>query len=218
MIYYLAIGLSWLLFGIIHSITATNWFKRVVLMITGLSQARYRLLYNVMAVVSFVPVVVFLYSAPSEQLCRWNGSVWVGELLMGVGIIIGIVALQSYSLREFIGLAAECQAVQKRTLKQNGLLLYVRHPLYLGMLVVLLGLLVAQPDGKQLLFDLAAFLYIRIGIHYEERKLISVFGNQSGLSYKNGQVAVRPTFVVATLQNHDDRFLPDQNYHLFSTH
>ena len=31
---------------------------------------------------------------------------------------------------------------------------------------------------------------------------------QAGLSYKNGQVAVSPTFVVATLQNHDYYCLP----------
>ena len=35
----------------------------------------------------------------------------------------------------------------------------------------------------------------------------------TGLSYRNGQVAVSPTFVIATLQNYDCRPLPDQNYH-----
>lgn len=39
----------------------------------------------------------------------------------------------------------------------------------------------------------------------------------TGLSYRNGQVAVSLTFVVATLQNHDYRSLPAQNYHFLST-
>ena len=39
---------------------------------------------------------------------------------------------------------------------------------------------------------------------------------EAGLSYKNGQVAVSPTFVVATRQSHDCHCLPNQNYHIFS--
>lgn len=39
----------------------------------------------------------------------------------------------------------------------------------------------------------------------------------AGLSYRNEQVAVSPTFVVATLQNHDYRPLPNQNYHFLPT-
>ena len=146
---------------------------------TGLTQSTYRLIYNAIAALSLVPVLAALRSAPVHAVSNgWNGSVWMGTVLMSIGALIGLVALNAYDLREFVGLSSRDQSDQVRLLRQNGLLRYVRHPLYLGIVVVLLGLLVYQPDWKHLTFGLAAFLYIRIGIYYEERKLIRVFGNQ----------------------------------------
>jgi len=60
--------------------------------------------------------------------------------------------------------------------REHGILRYVRHPLYLGMILALFGVLVYQPTWANLIFLLAASLYIRIGIYFEERKLIGEFG------------------------------------------
>ena len=73
-----------------------------------------------------------------------------------------------------------------------------------------------ESDGKVVTNQLAELMLQRHSFLPEMYLLWSI--DTSGLSYKNGQVAVSPTFVVATLQNHDDLTLPGQNYHLFSTH
>ena len=90
-------------------------------------------------------------------------------------IVLG--ALKYYDMAEFTGWPPAKQSGQVGTLQQRGLLHYVRHPLYSGILVGLVGLVVYQPDWKHLIFSLAAFGYIRIGIYFEERKLIRTFGD-----------------------------------------
>ncbi|WP_332369713.1 hypothetical protein [Spirosoma telluris] len=42
--------------------------------------------------------------------------------------------------------------------------------------MALLGLLANQPDWKHLIFSLSAFAYLRVGIYFEERKLVKTFG------------------------------------------
>ncbi|MFD2933817.1 methyltransferase family protein [Spirosoma flavum] len=59
--------------------------------------------------------------------------------------------------------------------RQRGILGYVRHPLYLGIILALFSIFLYQPTWANLIFLLAASLYIRIGIYFEERKLIEEF-------------------------------------------
>ncbi len=93
-----------------------------------------------------------------------------------MGVLLGGFALKSYNLAEFIGWPAS-QVAQTGNLQQKGLLRYVRHPLYLGIILALSGLVLQYPDWKHVLFGLLAFLYIRIGIHFEEKKLVRTFGD-----------------------------------------
>ncbi len=95
---------------------------------------------------------------------------------MGVGFLLGLFALRSYNLAEFIGWPTN-QATQTGHLRQQGLLRYVRHPLYSATILVITGIVVQYPDWRHILFGLSAFLYIRIGIHFEEKKLVSLFGD-----------------------------------------
>ncbi|MEZ0612221.1 isoprenylcysteine carboxylmethyltransferase family protein [Fibrella sp. WM1] len=168
--------LSWLLFGLIHSLTAANGVKGWMTLRVGLPIGYYRLCYNLLSVLTFLPVLWALQTAPTDWLTNGRGLPWLGTLLLMVGGAVGILALRQYDLALFIGWPPGRQQNPTETLQQNGLLRYVRHPLYLGVLIGLAGLVVWQPDRKHLLFGLLAFVYIRIGIYFEERKLVAVFG------------------------------------------
>jgi protein-S-isoprenylcysteine O-methyltransferase Ste14 len=172
---YLLIVLTWLVFGGIHSITATNRVKQR-LQSSPFIQRYYRLLYNGLSLLTFLPVLVALNVAPVDFLSAWHGSAWAGSMVVGVGVLLGLFALRSYNLAEFIGWPAH-QAAQTGNLQQQGLLRYVRHPLYSATILVIGGVVVQYPDWKHLLFGLLAFLYIRIGIHFEEKKLVRTFGD-----------------------------------------
>ncbi|SOD81589.1 methyltransferase family protein [Spirosoma fluviale] len=188
---YFLICLSWTLFGAFHSITATNWFKN--LCFRYVPHCYYRLLYNGLALFTFIPVVQTLRLAPAEPIGDWIGSVWIGGYLLAVGAFISFIALRKYDLAEFIGWPVDHQTAAHNQLQQSGLFGYVRHPLYLGALVGLAGLIALQPYWKHILFSLAAFGYIRIGIFYEERKLIATFGRQY-LQYQQRVPMLVPTF------------------------
>lgn len=173
---YLPIVLAWLVFGGMHSLTAGNRVKEQLQSFSLFSQRYYRLLYNGFSVLTFLPVLFALNAAPVCFLSAWHGSPWVGSLIIGLGIMLGLFALKSYNLAEFIGWPAN-QTAGGGTLQQRGLLRYVRHPLYSAIILAAVGLVVQHPDWKHVLFGLSAFLYIRIGIYFEEKKLVQTFGD-----------------------------------------
>lgn len=174
---YLPLLLSWVFFGFVHSLLADNRVKNAPVVNRGLVKRYCRLFYNVVALLTFLPVLFALRMAPSQSVSTWHGSFWIGGAVIAGGVILGMVALRGYDLAEFSGWPAQQPIENLGAFRQSGLLRYVRHPLYLAIIFVLIGLLVYQPDWKHLLFGLAAFLYIRIGIHYEEKKLIETFGD-----------------------------------------
>lgn len=174
---YALIVLSWVIFGAIHSFTASLWAKQFIAARFGKANNYYRLLYNGIAVLTFLPVLWLHRRAPVHYVSFWQGSSLIGTLVMGVDFAIAVIALRGYDLAEFIGWPISSKPTSRQELRQHGLLHYVRHPLYTGIILTLIGVWVAQPTWSYLLLLLAATLYIRIGIHFEEQKLIVTFGN-----------------------------------------
>lgn len=175
MMYVYLIG-GWFAFSLIHSLTATQWLKRKLTTRSTKSIRYYRLAYNGLSLATFVPVLILHQKTPIDYLSNWHGSVMIGVMILGAGLIIGVIALTSYDLSEFIGWPESKKRDIKGGFREHGILRYVRHPLYLGMILALFGVLVYQPTWANLIFLLAASLYIRIGIYFEERKLIGEFG------------------------------------------
>lgn len=175
---YVPLLLAWLLFGVMHSLTAGNSFKQWVLNHKKTLSPYYRLLYNGFALLTFLPVFVAYRVAPQQYISTWNGSAVGGWTLIAVGFVVGLVALWGYDLAEFTGWPPRSVNAEYGALRQQGLLRMIRHPLYAAMLMALAGFVLREPTWTNLLFGGLAFLYIRIGIYFEERKLIAVFGDQ----------------------------------------
>jgi protein-S-isoprenylcysteine O-methyltransferase Ste14 len=175
---YVPLLLAWLLFGVIHSLTAANSFKQRVLNHKKTLSAYYRLLYNGFALLTFLPVFVAYRAIPQQYISLWGGTAVGGWALIGLGLGVGFVALRGYDLAEFTGWPPRPMHAEYGVLRQQGLLRVVRHPLYVAILLVLAGFFLRAPTWANLLFGGLAFLYIRIGIYFEERKLIAVFGDQ----------------------------------------
>lgn len=54
---------------------------------------------------------------------------------------------------------------------------YVRHPLYTGTFLVVWGLFLKDATLKTLIMAICLTIYTLIGIYFEEKKLISSFGD-----------------------------------------
>lgn len=163
----------------------------------------YRLAYNLVAGLSFLPVVGLAVWLPDRPLylvpLPWAGLMVAGQLLAVAALIGGF--LQS-DPAEFLGLrqiAGGCQrndpmAARGGELIVSGLYRHVRHPLYTAGLTFIW--LMPVMTVNLLALNLALTLYIVIGAIFEERKLLREFGEQ----YRRYQ-AVTPMLIPRLRRN-----------------
>ena len=169
--------LLWLSFGAGHSLFASGCGRRWLERVAGPAD---RLTYNVIAILHLAAVLGIgwrlLGDRPAFAL-----PVWLHALL-GLAVLAGVVVLvlagRSYDLARFAGLAqlrrrAPDSAFAVEGLATGGMNALVRHPLYLGLLLVLWGRAVTP---FALATAVCATLYILVGIRFEERKLGRLYG------------------------------------------
>lgn len=174
----LLLAFAWLLYGAIHSFMASNFFKNFAVKISGKYFRFYRLIYNILAVVLLVPVLGIQFSTEKEVL--WQVSIYqpiIGKFISVWGAILLATALQGYDLREFSGLDFN-KNQEKNEFKNDGLLKYMRHPIYFGILLLVWGMFIADASTRSLTGAVAVTIYLFIGIYFEEKKLIEVFGEK----------------------------------------
>ncbi|MEL6965061.1 MAG: DUF1295 domain-containing protein, partial [Pseudomonadota bacterium] len=177
---HVAYAFLWLSFGVLHSALADRRLKEPVQHVIGSS---YRVAYNIVATVH-VATVYFLgrlllaSDALDFSLPQYWQTISLGLQVLGFAIII--VALSHYDLGRFVGITqikrqepdvdGEAAAEQ---LHITGLHRWVRHPLYLGVFLVLWSRVTGE-------FELAtavwASLYVVIGAKLEEGRLVGIYG------------------------------------------
>lgn len=182
----LLLSLAWLLYGAIHSLMASNLFKDFLSKILGKNFRFYRLIYNIFASALLIPILTLQFS--TEKVPLWQVSDYeqvIGKFICVFGVIFIATALQGYDLAEFSGIDFK-KNNEPQALKTDGLLQYVRHPLYFGILLLVWGLFISDASTGSLTSAIAITIYLLVGIYFEEKKLISTFGEQ----YKNYQKEV----------------------------
>lgn len=164
----------------LHSLLAADGVKAWLRARTGSFFRFYRLIYNVLAAVLLFYLLRWMWGWQAPRL--FEGSpLSIGMafalLLPGVGIVAG--ALLQYDLAAFIGFQPFMNSratAPKSGLNTTGFNAWVRHPLYLGTLLILLGVFLYFRSIPTLLLLAAVSIYLPIGIHLEEKKLRQEFG------------------------------------------
>jgi methanethiol S-methyltransferase len=168
------------LFGLQHSVMARPWFKSRIM--SSVPPAFERCTYVHMANLALLTVIVFWQSLP---VTVWDlrdspakAIVWV---LFALGWITLFAGAWSFGIRELLGIEQMQAWVHRRppaapSLKTGLLYQWVRHPMYVG---VLLGMWATpwMTLGHALL-ALAFTAYVLIGMRYEERDLARTFGTR----------------------------------------
>ena len=171
-------ALAWLSFGIVHSLLATVAGREWLVRTFG---AYHRIAYNLIAIVHFAVLLAFGRWLFAER-AAFIRPVWLYAfmaLMVIGGIVILIVAVRSYDVGRFTGLAqiragrAGSSLAEDEPLRMDGLHRYVRHPLYTGGFLVLWGL---AHDPMAVATAVWASLYLLIGTWFEERRLLRVYG------------------------------------------
>jgi methanethiol S-methyltransferase len=165
-----------LAYGIFHSLLASTTVKQWTRQLAGMSADRlYRLGFNVVAFISFLPVIWVFGMWPGGEVYAWTGA-WklVPLTLQPVLLVLFMVAAMQTQPMTFIGLRQLLGGKDAGGLRTTGIYSVVRHPLYtLG-----LGILWLFPVMTAGFLGLACGItvYILIGSTLEERRLVNEFG------------------------------------------
>jgi protein-S-isoprenylcysteine O-methyltransferase Ste14 len=178
--------LGFVIWAVVHSVTAASSTKRTFRVRFGerAYQGLYRLLYNLISLVTFLPILYILWSQV-PQITLWTiPAPWryitLGiQLLALVGLVISLLQTDIWS---FIGLRQATRFLRGATdptvpdkFVTTGTYRWVRHPLYFFSLLFL-WLNPVMMLGS-FLFNVLATLYFWIGSIYEERRLLAAFGD-----------------------------------------
>ena len=176
--------LTILAFGLIHSLTAALNIKGQFRRLLGerAYEGFYRLGYNLLSILAFVPVMLSVLLGPSTILWRlpapWDG---IALAVQGIALLaLTLAVLQADPLR-FAGISQMMAYLTKaplplppEPLQTGGFYALVRHPLYLFSLLLLWP--TPLMTDRFLGFAVGATLYFVIGSRREEKRLAGEFG------------------------------------------
>ncbi len=177
--------LSFVLFGLFHSVFASLKIKKIVAEKIGNFMAFYRFAYNLISVV-FLYFILTVLPRPDYQLYDLNYPYDFLILIPQFAGLFGFFwSLKYFCVKEFLGLNqikrflnneySTNELDEKLSLRIEGPYKYIRHPLYSFSMVIL----IFRPtmDLFYLVSLLCIIAYFFIGSIYEENKLIAEFGN-----------------------------------------
>jgi methanethiol S-methyltransferase len=167
MMAYLFLVLGWVVYLTLHSVLATPGIKK------RYGFKGYRIAYTIFSVAGLLALLFYNGSIAAAPFFISEGPPrYISLVLTTFGVMIIQSSFRQYSFRGFIGLGDE-----PGQLSREGILKHVRHPIYAGTILVIVGFFLFIPNLPTLISCLCMLLYIPIGIMLEERKLIATYGN-----------------------------------------
>jgi methanethiol S-methyltransferase len=192
---FLTILAAMAIYGLVHSVLASHTLKAWAASVYGVDFTRtwYRLFFNVIAVITFLPILWLTATSPDQSLWSLPGpwsTVFRGIQIVGVvGAVIAVLQTGAMSFAGLQQIFTGGKEGESNPLVVKGLYRVVRHPIYTFSLLFLWF----SPTFtvNSLAFALGATAYFLVGIIFEERKLRAEFG-QSYLEYKRRTPALVP--------------------------
>lgn len=192
--------LAVLVYGAVHSFLASLWAKgRARRWFGALADRTYRLLYNIFAVLSFLPVLALAGLLPDRTLYTisipWALITSLGQLTAVAVLLMGLLQTDVWSFLGFRQLLQPTTSNQPARLVLKGLYRWVRHPLYTAGLVFIW--LTPVMTANLLALNIGLTIYIVVGALFEERKLLREFG-QAYVDYRKRTPMLVPGLVWKT--------------------
>jgi Putative protein-S-isoprenylcysteine methyltransferase len=168
---HIILAILWVLYGVLHSLLATSWVKRVF----GHSRY-YTFMYSVFATLSLAAILVYQLSIPPISL--WIMPLWA-QLLLLLPLLAGLFIMAALIKKYFFALSGISAFYKNQApvkLELDGWHRYVRHPLYAGTLLFIWSLFFIFPLLSNLIACTIITLYTLAGTVLEEKKLVAQFG------------------------------------------
>jgi methanethiol S-methyltransferase len=179
---YICAMTGWILWCTLHSALISPpvvvWMKKML----GGYFRFYRLAYNMVSLVTFIPVEYYSVSIHGAPILRWEGPLAVFQwILIALAFLLFLSGLRHYNMAHFAGFS---QIRTRRThitlsehpsLDATGILGIVRHPWYVGAFLVIWAQDLCM---SMVLNNIVLTAYLVVGTLLEERKLVAELGDQ----------------------------------------
>ena len=179
---YILLVILWIAWCALHSALISLTFTEYLRARFPKRFRYFRMLYNLIALVTLLPVIIYSFSLQETPVITWKGP-WriVPISLITAALFFLAAGARRYDLQQFFGLRQlkdekACSVLTDDcSLDTGGVLSIVRHPWYsAGLLIVW-----ARPlDSPAILTNLVICGYFVVGAMLEERKLKMQFGQQ----------------------------------------
>lgn len=190
----LHLTMVWIAWYALHSLLASHPGRRFLTSLLPGQGRWYRLGYNLFAVGSILYPSWLYLSIPGEFFWNETFSYITGLGLIAGGLLFVREVFKSYDTGIFLGTTTGINDWAKgQELLIDGWHRRVRHPLYTGISLILIGAFLVLPTGPSLIVVGISFGYLFIGIRLEERKLIQQHGKRY-LSYRRQVPMLVPAF------------------------
>ena len=175
---HILLTILWILYGVLHSMLASLAVKNLVQKNWPGLNRYYRLGYTIFSFISLGALLWFQFSLDTFLLFQRTGLTNTIGLVMGIsGLVLMVHCIKKYffSLSGIRSLVSHDDGAE---LQISGIHRYVRHPLYLGTFAFVWGMFLFLPNLSWLIATVVLTGYTLIGIRLEERKLLTIFGEQ----------------------------------------
>jgi methanethiol S-methyltransferase len=184
---YLFLILGWAVYFFLHSAMASLRVKNFVQERLSLKPTTWRLMYSLLAIAGVL--VLFIWNGSFGEPPVFESTGWVRYCALAFtsfGVIILRLSFKTFSVSGFLGLQEE-----KQELKITGIHKRIRHPMYSGMILIVVGFCLYYPVYATWVSAMCIFVYLPIGIYFEEKKLLQTFGKAYAI-YKKDVPSIIP--------------------------
>ncbi len=177
---YMLLAALWLAWCAVHSLLIAPTVVRRLQ--EGFPQGRryYRLMFNIISILTFIPIVGYTLTFQADYLFRWEGLLRIPQafaILTGVSLVIA--GALKYDFKELAGFSQimrkdACSTIGVDCeLNTTGVLQLIRHPWYTAVIILLWA---RDLDPAAIIINSVLTIYVVIGTFLEERKLTAEFG------------------------------------------
>lgn len=142
----------------------------------------YRLFFNLTALLTLVPVVLFATSVRAQVIFAWTGYARIFQLtLLCIAFLLLFLGGRHYDASQLIGIKqirdgnSSKLISDKNEFDTSGILGITRHPWYLAVILLIWA---RQLDISVIVVNIILTIYLIVGTYLEEKKLIREFGDK----------------------------------------
>lgn len=188
-------SIYFILFAVLHSLTASLWFKRIVEAHLGKFYAFYRALYVLFSIITWILFMHLLApKIPGNLYSIKEPLNYAFRTIRGLAVIMFIVTTLQFDILQFIGLRQLYVFFTNRGQREDklitgGVFRFVRHPLYFFAIIFLW--FTPEMSMHRFLLNFWITLYLIAGTYLEEPKLEAKYG-EVYTEYKKGVSKIVP--------------------------